>query len=675
MEATSSVHGEDLALALDAADWHLQEAKRLLGEAAHRSRAPSAFPENAIFPRGDDFGAGTVAFIQDAPERETELLEEAIAHLRRGITLKPRGAELFVVAAEAYGALLDSASAVAHLRYAVNVLGTDDRNAKKALAQRLYDRGRMWLEAGGAASAIEDLHEASQLYPSDPRAFFLLACAHTLSASGEPYEEHAHNASSSGGGTNNSNNSSNNTSSGGAGSWAAAFAAADTAANLVLAWAARSHDDWYVRNHENLSDFAGAPILVLRGKLNWQRGQVDAGNRDFRAAQRADPQHPEVLAFQRTMAAKASAFYASAKAAMEPKGKDNTTTSAMTSIKAETAAIKMSAQAAHVGHERENTGSGSSSDGRDLPAAVRYLTSALRMTPEDVKLYVLRASALRQSGFFQDALRDLDTCAERCFAAHFNLRLPEDESGDSGDHGGSGGGSRGGSALGSRGGISRGSKRRDAENFLPGEAPLSVADQRLALRRALAEATKAYDELSFGHHNKSNAVTTTAASAAPATAVPMISTGPWVEPWEVARQRHLCWNDAALLLMLRGDHAAALPHLNRAVDAEARMHRTSSNNASSNSNANFFSPSSTQGLSPWDQDASRNKAATAGVAPAPGDAATVVDARGIDVRFLMNRGECLRCLGDLLGARDDFTAALEADPTHWDTRTRLSVVR
>jgi hypothetical protein len=56
-------------------------------------------------------------------------------------------------------------------------------------------------------------------------------------------------------------------------------------------------------------------------------------------------------------------------------------------------------------------------------------------------------------------------------------------------------------------------------------------------------------------------------------------------------------------------------------------------------------------------------------------AAMSIDSRGIDVRFLMNRGECLRCLGDLMGARDDFTAALEADPSHWDTRTRLSVVR
>lgn len=50
-----------------------------------------------------------------------ELLETAVNHLRRAITLCPHMLELYHTVAEAYELLLDTSSAVSNLRYALRI--------------------------------------------------------------------------------------------------------------------------------------------------------------------------------------------------------------------------------------------------------------------------------------------------------------------------------------------------------------------------------------------------------------------------------------------------------------------------------------------------------------------------------------------------------------------------
>ena len=49
----------------------------------------------------------------------------------------------------------------------------------------------------------------------------------------------------------------------------------------------------------------------------------------------------------------------------------------------------------------------------DLSGEVVLLTGAVKMTPEDLRLWVTRASALRRLGHFADAMSDLDEASAR----------------------------------------------------------------------------------------------------------------------------------------------------------------------------------------------------------------------------------------------------------------------
>ena len=109
-------------------------------------------------------------------------------------------------------------------------------------------------------------------------------------------------------------------------------------------------------------DASNVDVLVLRGKISWQLGRMQAGNDDLRTAQGMDPSHPEVVAFENMLQEKAAAVYRQAAGALLSE---------------------------------------------NFADAIALLTHALSLGDLNVKLLVLRASAFRRRGDFEEALTDL----------------------------------------------------------------------------------------------------------------------------------------------------------------------------------------------------------------------------------------------------------------------------
>jgi len=348
---------------------------------------------------------------------------------------------------------------------------------------------------------------------------------------------------------------------------------------------------------------AGA-ALVLRGKLNWAQDQLEAGNRDFTAAAALEPSHPEVLVFHHMMALKAEKFYAVAKekltGAAAP-GDSSSSAGGSSAGDATTSGAFLSSSLRGETSKRGGVGGGGGGGGeeeeeedffstkrgrserraapppppppvqKDLPGAIKCLTEAIKVTPEDGRLLVMRASALRQGGHFEDALSDLERAAKEYFIAR---------------HGGAAG-----PILGAG----------------PSNATLPV----------------------------------------------------WArEPWEVTRQRNLVWNDMALGLMLKGHHGQALTLLDRVVTLEAELLTVA--------------PKAKPDLLPEAADAAVNRQMKKELV--------------IDPRFLLNRSDCHRFLGNLPHALRDLEWARASAAAgssgngkdkgaDWSVATRLSVVR
>eukprot|EP00615_Pteridomonas_danica_P010976 CAMPEP_0114331908 /NCGR_PEP_ID=MMETSP0101-20121206/2730_1 /TAXON_ID=38822 ORGANISM="Pteridomonas danica, Strain PT" /NCGR_SAMPLE_ID=MMETSP0101 /ASSEMBLY_ACC=CAM_ASM_000211 /LENGTH=363 /DNA_ID=CAMNT_0001462407 /DNA_START=24 /DNA_END=1112 /DNA_ORIENTATION=+ len=289
---------------------------------------------------------------------------------------------------------------------------------------------------------------------------------------------------------------------------------------------------------------------ILRGKVNWALGQIEAGNRDFRSAALLSPGHPEVVIFQNMMFSEAGNLYSDAKRAMENK---------------------------------------------DFDEAVSSLNLAIKAAPEDVRLVVMRATVLRRMGCLEDAFVDLDRAARMYFIARYDYQ--------------------------------------DSELDSPEEALLTLNEH-------MAE---------YPEHLR--------------------------EPLEVTRQRNLTANEAA-----KNDHASALVMLDRTIQSEkglvaAQMNhtnnspsRTSRGGGVQNNTETMKNPSS--GMMPWNQ--SRDTQTTNSFSHSKQQLQqqkplTSLDVKtyGVDIRFLINRGDCRRALGDLNGALSDFNAAYEVDPQNW----------
>ncbi|GMH83114.1 hypothetical protein TrST_g8031 [Triparma strigata] len=114
-----------------------------------------------------------------------------------------------------------------------------------------------------------------------------------------------------------------------------------------------------------------ADIFCLRGKIHWALNLIDSGNRDFRSAQDLEPDHPEVVSFISTMIKRSGDYYKEAMLKLQ--------------------------QISMTGKNEEET--------RD---AIRLLTQALNLVPDDMRLLVLRSKAFRSVGDLEKSLKDID---------------------------------------------------------------------------------------------------------------------------------------------------------------------------------------------------------------------------------------------------------------------------
>ena len=116
---------------------------------------------------------------------------------------------------------------------------------------------------------------------------------------------------------------------------------------------------------------ATADVFCLRGKIHWALNLTDAGNRDFRSAQELEPEHPEVVSFISAMIKRSGTYYKEAMAKLQ--------------------LINVS------GKNEEET-----------REALRLLTQALNLVPDDMRLLTLRSKAYRSIGEFELSLKDID---------------------------------------------------------------------------------------------------------------------------------------------------------------------------------------------------------------------------------------------------------------------------
>jgi Tfp pilus assembly protein PilF len=135
----------------------------------------------------------------------------------------------------------------------------------------------------------------------------------------------------------------------------------------IKKWTSALHDaDCSVR-----VDSTNCDAFILRAKLHWKVGMRKEGNEDFKRAHKLDPHHIEVKKFEQKMWDQAEQAY-------------QTASSYLLS--------------------------------NNFAGAIDLLSSALELNPGDVKVLVLRASAFRQQGSFQQALEDLEEAREiYCF--------------------------------------------------------------------------------------------------------------------------------------------------------------------------------------------------------------------------------------------------------------------
>jgi len=121
-----------------------------------------------------------------------------------------------------------------------------------------------------------------------------------------------------------------------------------------------------------------ADVYCLRGKIHWALDLTDAGNRDFRSAQELEPMHPEVVEYVTLMIEKSGGYYHEA---MEK----------MVMIEA--------------------LGGLSTQSVEEVQEAIRLLTQALGLVPDDMRILVLRAKARRKINMLEESLSDIDAAA------------------------------------------------------------------------------------------------------------------------------------------------------------------------------------------------------------------------------------------------------------------------
>jgi tetratricopeptide (TPR) repeat protein len=162
------------------------------------------------------------------------------------------------------------------------------------------------------------------------------------------------------------------------------FVAALACFNEALSWDQLKSNYWLHRAlvHINLDDFTkavadldhallidtnNADLFVLRGQLQWKLKHVEDGSRDLKMAHRLNPEHPQVVSFEKMLWEQAEAVYEDAGSAML---------------------------------------------GGDFRRAIRLLGTALDLNPGDVKMTLMRASAYRQLGELRNAMNEVEAASK-----------------------------------------------------------------------------------------------------------------------------------------------------------------------------------------------------------------------------------------------------------------------
>lgn len=109
-----------------------------------------------------------------------------------------------------------------------------------------------------------------------------------------------------------------------------------------------------------------ASMLLIRAKLNWKLGLKDRGNQDIGVAYKLDPTNQEVVSYEQNLLNKSQEVYENAWECLMK---------------------------------------------RDYTKALTFITAAMQLNPEDVKILVMRASCLREMGDLQSATHDITTAA------------------------------------------------------------------------------------------------------------------------------------------------------------------------------------------------------------------------------------------------------------------------
>ena len=239
------------------------------------------------------------------------------------------------------------------------------------------------------------------------------------------------------------------------------------------------------------------------------------------------------------------------------------------------------------------------------------LTRAVRVTPDDVKLLVMRATAFRLTRRFKEALGDLDAAAKGCFVARHSYREPEPTA------------------------------------FLTGDAQAIARKREYAVRQAMGgvhvsrrepfqvtrQRTLVYNDIALDLMNGPER------GGQHARAVTFLNKA-------VVLERQLATGD-----LLAGAGGVQL------TSAGATSSAAAITAASFDASNHLLSPASKH---PQAARMARD--------------ATAKESRRLLTRLLINRGDCYRALNKVEQALADFHGALEEDPENWDTKTRLSLI-
>lgn len=169
-------------------------------------------------------------------------LERILKELNRAANLTPDNGKIYIALAEVYRRALDTSSAIFALRFALEK-DPENKRAKKQLCELLINRAQETMKLGTHYDRASNyFDDALEMDPTKPNIWILKSVC----------DVHCRN-----------------------------FPSALHAINRAI----------------NISQNITIDMYILRAKILWAMGQIDAGNKDMRKVIAIDNSHPEVKAF------------------------------------------------------------------------------------------------------------------------------------------------------------------------------------------------------------------------------------------------------------------------------------------------------------------------------------------------------------------------------------------